>query len=242
MYYIEKNDKPTLFIKILNLPIIKENKIILPVKNKESQKNSIKLAKKTKKILDKTRSNKIVISRDLKKDEIYTNMLYSYNYNIVDGKWLFEAISCIVVDYISNVKGLKKEETQVSVLVNYLTQYTFENIKKLAKEYKGLNIVTNHIQKFKNLEEKLHKEEGILITVTNNKKKSLLKSAIILNIDFPTELINKFNIQEKAIIINVCGNVKINKKKFEGININDYEIKIRKRLVFRYKQKPKLLC
>ena len=51
-----------------------------------------------------------------------------------------------------------------------------------------------------------------------------MKSQIILNIDFPKELINKYNIQDEAIIVNVKGTVKINKKRFNGLNINDYEI------------------
>ncbi len=98
------------------------------------------------------------------------------------------------------------------------------NIRKIAKEYKRVNIITNHISKFKNIEKQILENEGIMITVVNNKRKSLVKAKIILNVDFPTELINKYNIYEEAIIINLQGNVKINSKRFNGININDYEI------------------
>ncbi len=63
-----------------------------------------------------------------------------------------------------------------------------------------------------------------MITVANNKRKSLAKAPIILNIDFPKELLNKYNIYDEAIIINLKGNMKINSKRFNGININDYEI------------------
>ena len=73
-----------------------------------------------------------------------------------------------------------------------------------------MNIVTNNIEKFKKLEDKIM-ENGIMITIGNNKKKSLMKSKIILNIDFPNELINKYMIKEDAIIINVPGKVKINR-------------------------------
>lgn len=110
------------------------------------------------------------------------------------------------------------------MMINDLTDIEFENIKTLARKYKTINIVTNHIEKFKNLEKQLQENEGIIITITNNKKKSLMKSQIILNIDFPKELINKYNIQDEAIIVNVRGNIKINKKRFNGLNINDYEI------------------
>ena len=70
-------------------------------------------------------------------------------------------------------------------------------------------------------------EDGIIITITNNKKKSLMKSQIVLNIDFPKELINKYNIKDDAVIVNVKPKVKIHKKRFNGLNINDYEIDFR---------------
>ena len=89
-----------------------------------------------------------------------------------------------------------------------------------------MNIVTNNIEKFKKLEDKIM-ENGIMITIGNNKKKSLMKSKIILNIDFPNELINKYMIKEDAIIINVPGKVKINRKRFNGLIVNNYEIDFR---------------
>ena len=39
---------------------------------------------------------------------------------------------------------------------------------------------------------------------------------------------NKFNIYEKAIIVNFENKVKISKKSFNGINIQDYEISMKK--------------
>ena len=51
-----------------------------------------------------------------------------------------------------------------------------------------------------------------MITINNNKKKSLTKSDIILNIDFPNELINKYRIAENANIINIKGETKIKQK------------------------------
>ena len=97
--------------------------------------------------------------------------MYTYGFDIVDGKWLFEVISCEVLDYIVNLKNIKKEDTEISILVNYITQNTLENIKKIARQYKRLNIVTNHIEKFKKIEEELYNKEGIMIIVTIIRKK-----------------------------------------------------------------------
>ena len=65
-----------------------------------------------------------------------------------------------------------------------------------------------------------------MITISNNKKKSLLKPQLILNIDFNKELINKYRINENAVIVNLEGNIKIESKRFNGINVNDYEINV----------------
>ena len=74
-----------------------------------------------------------------------------------------------------------------------------------------------------------------MITISNNKRKSLAKTKIILNIDFPEDLINKYNINNKAIIINVENEVKINSKIFNGININFYNIKISDKIAKKFK-------
>ena len=225
MYYVQETDKPNCMFKLFNIIKLRNDKIILPVKKEEiSFKKAEKLAEKTKKILDKTNCNKLVLSKEIKKQENYKNYLYSSQINIVDGKWLFEILSYQAIEYITKKQNIKKEETTVSILVNDITNNLLESIKKIVREYKRVNIITNHINKFKNIETQVLEQEGIMITITNNKRKSLSKSKIILNVDFPTELINKYNIYEEAIIINLKGNVKINLKRFNGININDYEI------------------
>ena len=152
------------------------NEIILPIQGEEIKyKQAQKLSKKTKKILQKTNTNKIVLSNIIKKQKDYCNNLYSYGFDIPDGKWLLEILSCETLGYIVEKKNLKKQELMVSILVNQLSEITLQNIKQLVKEYKRINIVTNHIQQLKKLEDEILEEEGIMITVTNNKKKSLLK-------------------------------------------------------------------
>lgn len=230
MYYIEKADKLSWLDKFLKIIKIEENRIILPIgdckeNEKIDEKQYIKLANKTHKLLEKVKSNKLVISKEIQKNSDYINALYSYGYDIVDGKWLFEAILNNILEYIVKEKKIQKEEMPIAVMVNNLTDYTLKNILSIAGEYKSLTIVTNHINKLQKVEEKIYEELGLRIIVSNNKKKSLSKTKIIINIDFPEELINKYNIFDEAIIINVCGNIKINRKRFNGIIINDYDVK-----------------
>lgn len=225
MYFIQETDKPNFLFKAFNIIKLKEDKIILPIDGEKikSQKAE-KLAKKTKKIFDKTNSNKVILSKKIKNNEIYKNYLYTYNLNIVEGKKLFEILSNKIIEYVVQKKNMKKEEIYIAILINNLTEDILENIKIIAKEYKRVNIITNHIRQFKKIEDKLLEEDGVLIYVTNNKKKGLSRSHIILNVDFPSELVNEYQIYEEAILINIRGNIKINKKRFNGIIINDYKI------------------
>ena len=229
MYYIQETDKPSSIFNglfnIFNVVKLQDDSIILPIGTKAmSDKMAEKLAKKVNYILKKMHCKKIVVSKKLKDEEQFINELYSYNYNIVDGRWLFELLSEKILDYIVDKKNLEKQEIQLSILVNDLSEVMLQTIKRLLQQYKKINIVTNHITKFKKIEEKMLEEQGIMIVVNNNKRRSLAKSQLILNVDFPSELINNYNIYEEAIIINIRDNVRIKRKRFNGININNYEI------------------
>ena len=225
MVYIEKNDKPNFIEKILNLIRVKENTIILPINEKMTEKKIEKLAMKTyKKITKISNSKKIVLSKEMKEEEKYINYLNTYGMEISEGRWLFEILLTDIVKYITEKQ--KIEKANISILINDLTDIEFNNIKILAQKYNMINIVTNHIEKFRKLENHL-KEEGIIITITNNKKKSLMKSNIIVNVDFPKELLNKYSLNENACIINLKKIVKITQKRFNGLTVNDYEIVFR---------------
>lgn len=231
MYYIQEADKPSKIFEFFNIIKVQDDKIILPINEKiKNQKRAEKLAMKTKNMLRQSNCNKIIISKKIKEQEQYMNYLYTYNLDIVDGKWLFEVLSDKILDYAVSKRNLKKEDIQLSILVNDLSDIMLEKIKVLIKQYKKVNIVTNHIGKFKKIEEQVLSKDGIMITVTNNKKKSIIKSKLILNVDFPEELINKYKIYDEAIIINIKQNVRIKSKRFNGICINDYEIKFKKEL------------
>lgn len=115
---------------------------------------------------------------------------------------------------------------EATILVNDFTDINREIIIDIAKSIKRLNIVTNHIEKCKKIQEYLYNEFGIMLTVTNNKRRSLSKSKIIVNMDFVEENINKYKIYDNAIIININDKINIRSKRFNGININYYKIKI----------------
>ena len=225
MYYIQETDKLNKIEKWFHIVKLENDHIILPiVKTSLDDKMAYKLAMKTKKILDKVNSKKLVLSKRIKQQENYVNYLYSYGYEIVDGKWLFQLLIFNVLEYMIKKLNIRKEDIRIGILVNDISDLAIYVIKELVTKYKNVKIVTNHIHKFQNIEEKMIEEYGIFISVGNNKRKVLSKTNMILNLDFPTELINKYQIHNEATIINFRGNVKIKDKRFAGLNINDYEI------------------
>ena len=139
----------------------------------------------------------------------------------------YEDKCCQSDEDIDNEYHNQDEEKEISE--NYINNYNNINerlIIELARRIKTLNIITDKIDNFKRIEKYLYREFGIILNISNNKKASLLKANIILNLDFTNEIINEYKIYNNAIIINILGNVIIKSKKFSGININYFNINI----------------
>ena len=228
--YIEKKDKPKMSIQ--KIRIERENcKIYM---NLEKEKNIKKAMKK----LVKSDTINVVLSKELLKNKELINALNTNGINVFDGRWLEKYLSIQILDYIATQKEIKKEETEIAVTVNQITDLCIETIKILAKQYKRLTVVTNHIEKLRKIEKEIYEKEGILIIISNNFKKSLLKPKIILNMDFNKQILNKYKINENAIIVNLEGIMKIEEKRFNGINVNDYEIAVgREDIIWRENMK-----
>ena len=168
----------------------------------------------------------VVLSKELIGNKEFVNAINATGINIFDGRWLEKYLSIQILDYIVTKKHTSKEQTEIAITVNQITDLSIELIKVLAKQYKRVTVVTNHLDKLRKIEEEIYNKEGILIIISNNHKKSLLKPQLILNIDFNKDVLNKYRINENAIIVNLEDNIKITEKRFNGINVNDYEIDV----------------
>ena len=225
IFFVEESDKLWIF-NLKRITISGEKILINRDINKINIKSKVKIVNLLRRYLLENKSKQIILSENLKKNNEFFNLLQSNNIDIVDGKWLFKMLLPDIIEEIVKKNNLEKEELEITFTVNKL-DFQIENyIELFSKNFKRVGIVTNHISKFKKIEEKLYENNGILITVTNNRRKSLLKSNIIINIDFPKELLNKFTINDNATIINIEEEIKIKKKRFCGKVINNYELNV----------------
>lgn len=211
MYYIELRK---MFIRKVKY----ENNIYYISNDKKTT-----LKKLTRKIKEKN-IKKVICSNVILKNERVINYLYSNNIDIYDGRDLFKKIISNILEYLKDL-GSELEKLNASILVNNISNINNEVIYTCANYFRNISIITNNVNKFKELEKKLEKD-GIAVNITQNKKKSMKNAKIIINIDFPNELINKCNFNNNCIIINLEEDIIIKRKSFNGININFYDLEI----------------
>jgi len=229
--YIKELENITLKNRLFNTIETKtaENKIIyeLPIKSFNNKKTNL-IAKKLCNKLSTESIKNVVLSNSLLECKTLKQMLKANGINILDGTKLYKILLPKILETICTYRNTNLQEEKISILINENDEININNILELAKNVKSLNIVTKDTLKFKKIVEYLYEEFGIIIKLSNNLKKDLLNSNIIINIDFSEEVINKYVINPKAVIINIPSGINIYSKKFIGININSYNIIIPK--------------
>lgn len=203
-----------------------DNKKVIIIPNYATNKTINKWFKYLNKILYDNNFNTVVLSNTLKNVQGLKESINKENVSILDGKSLKENLIVRIIQYISNEIKEDMKNLEITILVNENKKIYIDSILSLAEMTKNIKIVTNNIDDFQILEQKMQELFGILIRVTNNKRKSLAKSRVIINLDFPEELINKYTINPDAIIMNINNDVQIKSKKFSGINAHDVKMDI----------------
>ena len=207
---------------------INENSKIYIIPNPNKKHIYKYVVKKLEKEVTKTQKVQIVLSNNMKK---YIN--YFKDFKILDGKnFMKDNINVLLEKILS--KDITLESQDIYVLTNKYNENSISLIKNMQSKYKSINIITKEIEKYNMLEHILN-DEPIVYSVANNKKKSLKKAKIIINIDFNEEQIKQYLIYRNAIIINL-NNFKIkNLKNFEGIIIQnvDIDINVEQQLKFK---------
>lgn len=229
--YVMKMDNISRENKILNIfrkkiKVIKKEEdtyLYVYINEKFNSKKLRKIGQRINKKIYEEGIKTIVLSDDINPiKEIREELI---NNNVLDGRWLFNYLILDTIEYVLDKKKKKVEESEISILVNETADVNIQNIQQIARVVKNLNIVTNNIDVFKQIEDKLYNDLGIAIRVTNNKRKSLIKSDVIINLDFNDETIAKYTLPPNGIVVNINRKVAL-KKRFNGINISNYKISV----------------
>lgn len=209
---------------ILTLPLLKTKKIT----NKQ-------YSRMARKIVKKENLRDIVLTKDLFYQEAFIWQLKKDNVHIFDGKWLEQYLIPDCLFFICKKQKQNLEEKEISILVNEPSDIVKQIIMSLAQKIRLLNIITNQINSYQKIEDFLYQNHGIVVRVTNNKK-ALLKSDIIINMDYSEEKLNYFSLPKKAILLNLGKNIKIKSKNFNGINIRNYKMVFQNQEMQEFKQ------
>lgn len=182
--------------------------------------------KKMKRIVKKNykKCESIVIGNNLKNNLELMKFINSLNIPICNGRWLFKYLVIQILEYIEIIQQKRINEQRIVLITDNYNELVEFYIRYLANKVKNLKIITDKSKKFKMLEEELYNEDGTVIAISQNRRKALQNIDIIINFDYNQEKINEFNIEEKAIIVNLKEKIAINTKRFKGININFYDI------------------
>lgn len=202
---------------------IDENKKVYFIPDSKKERVYKKIRKKLEKEATQTQKVQVVLSKEIKK---YQECFKKYK--IVDGKTVFEQSIEKILNEILGDNMLAMQD--IYVLTNQYCEKSVSFIKRISSKVKSVNIITKEIEKYRVLEEILAKE-GMMICVANNKKKSLKRAKIIINLDLKEEELKKYTINRSSMIINLNSEKIKNLNAFEGMIIQDIEFKLEEKEV-----------
>lgn len=216
-------------LNIINRKQVNNNYIyIIPnIENKNIEKRILR------KIIKESKEIQIVLSNKLKEKKIQLNQI-----QIVNGKRVQKYAIEEILEYIVKLSKDENQKLQFQDIYILQKKHNFETIymiEYLKDKVKTINIITNDIGKYKKLEDNLY-NEGYLITVSNNKKKSLNKAKIIINMDFTKQELLNYIINRNSIIINFTNEKIDNLRGFEGIIINSIKINMKEEIKQYFKE------
>lgn len=178
--------------------------------------------KKVKKLIQKYKINSIVLTEELNNYEGFKSEMQQVH--ILDGRGTMPYLIKEIIEYIVTLQKENLQTEDLYICVNENKPVYIENIMYLMYYFKSINIVTKNINTYQKMADKIAEKENIIITVTNNKKKSLRKAKIIINFDFENSQIKKYNIYRKSILLSINKQEPYENIGFDGIQIRQIGI------------------
>lgn len=213
---------------------IMDNKKEILIIYKIPEKNEEKVLKNINnmiiKITYENKNIKVILSKQIKylmkkcKNVHNIKKLYSILQDSINNKEIYRDFLNEIIKSITKLREETPEEQSIYILINSNNTKYRNLLEKIIPNYKMTNIVTQNIKEFKTFE-KNAEENFEPVSVLNNKRKSIAKAQYIINIDFEEKDLINYCINRTAVIFNI-NNTKIkNLKNFDGIIINNINIK-----------------
>ena len=194
---------------------------ILPFSDLSKDTKLEKCVKKVKILMQRYNIQSLVAEDNLKQSEKFKKIIEpeTKKIHILDGRGIMPYLIQETLENILKRQGSKTELEDLYICVKENKPLHIENIIYLMKYFKNINIVTPNIKEFQRVADKIEENENIIITVTNNKKKSLKKAKVIVNFDLLENEINKYIIYREAVILTIDEKGFYESNTFNGIQI-----------------------
>lgn len=180
--------------------------LILPFSMEKAQTKKVKRCmKKVQKIMSKYQIQELVIAEELKeKLGLETVNAIDKKIHILDGRGLIPYCIKEILEYMIQKQNGKMQLEDVYLCMKQDKPFYRESIAYLAQYFRSINIITPAISNFQKLADKLEEaQDGGMLVVSNNKKKSLKKAKWIVNFDFSQKELKKYTIYRRAILLSV---------------------------------------
>ncbi len=216
--YIKEEKKTNFFqgVEIENF----ENNYVITIYDKKKNRVKNKLVK----YINKFKIDTLVFSEDLKeyKEEI-CKMMQDYIV-VINGRKVMEFLQFDIMKYILEMQNKDIRQEEVYIIFKKDNSLDLNFLKIFIENFRMTNIVTNDLERLKNVQDNLLYNDNILISVSNNKKKALKRAKYILNVNLSKEELEKYRINREAIIVNIKEDVQYDDISFAGINVRYLEI------------------
>lgn len=149
------------------------------------------------------------------------------NYEIFHGKILMTNMIVNLIEHIE--QAIDVDFRNEEIFISTRNDKNKELITDVAKKFRCVNIITDKIKKLGRLEQYLNKNEDLIFSISNNRRKALKRAKIIINIDFDKEQLEEFSLNRDCIIINLNNEILELKSSFHGTIIELMEINYKNR-------------
>ncbi len=227
LYALIDSSEKQRFNQISSEEILGEVRIMTP-KIKEKPRN--KLVKKIIKEINVHKVENVLLSNELVNNKILQHALEESKKYVITGRRMSKVLLNRFISEIATYTKVPKEKLNILLLMN---EYSLENIdliEYLSKGVKEFNVVSRNYTKYEKTANKLFEQYGYMINLYNiDSSKDFRRVNLVINLDFTENEFKKIKLPKNSIIISLNNLIKNQKSGFNGIIINDIEIKLRKK-------------